>query len=769
MTEVASNSARTSRLPAELTSFVGRRHETAEVKRLLADSRLVTLVGVGGVGKTRLALRVAVDLRRAFRDGVWLVELAALENPELLPQMVAETLDIHDRSVRPTMEVLTDHLRDKQLLLVLDNCEHLLDASAVLAEILVRAAPELRILATSRQALGVPGEQTMPVPALPMPDRESAMLSTDALAQLDAVRLLAERAKAVLPGFAVTDANRETVARLCRGLDGIPLAIELAAVRLRAISVDQLLTRLEDRFRLLTVGSRAALPRQQTLRALIDWSYTLCTEHERLLWERLSVFTGGLDLEAAEQVCTGDGITPEEIAGLMIGLVDKSILVREEHDSSVRYRLLETIRQYGRDRLRESGRETEVRRRHRDWCQDLVLRAQHGWYGPDQVAWFARLRTEHGNLRTALDFCLSTPGEIEPGLVIATALRYYWIAAGSLHEGRNRLGHLLAIDTEPTPTRARALCLNARLAVLQSDFAVAAVMLDEARELGRRFDDPAVMAGAAYVSGLAALVRRDLTGALTLLGEALEGHRRTDDPMGIVNSLIYLATAHSLLGDSEEAVALFEECLTICEAQREHWFRSYALWMFGIEVWRQGDTRRGVEMERQAMRLKEPFDDRLGQALCTEALAWMAAGSGDGERAAVLLGALREIWRSFGGPLFGYLGGYHDECETAAREMLGDRRFDAAIQRGTGLTHEEAFECAMVDRMSDQRRSREPSQLTRREMEIARLVAEGMSNKEIAAALVIAQRTAEGHVEHILSKLGFNSRVQIAAWVGGQD
>ncbi|MFD1938163.1 MULTISPECIES: ATP-binding protein [Nonomuraea] len=767
--EVAAKRAQICGLSAELTSFVGRRREIAEVKRMLAGSRLVTLVGVGGVGKTRLAQRVAADVRRAFRDGVCLVQLAGLERPDLLVQTVIEALEIADLSTRPPLQVLTEHMRGKQMLVVLDNCEHLLQDCAIVAEALVRSAPDLRILATSRQALGVAGEQTTVVPPLPLPDGDLSRLSREASEESDAVRLFTERAMAVLPGFQVTDDNREAVVRICRSLDGIPLAIELAAVRLRAISVHQLLTRLEDRFRLLTGGSRVVLPRQRTLRALIDWSYTLCTEHEQLLWARVSVFSGSLDLEAVEHVCSGDGIAAEETVDLVIGLVDKSILIREEHRSGVRYRLLETIRQYGRERLREAGQEEKLRRRHRDWYLDLVLRMQKGWFGPEQVAWYARLRTEHGNLRTALGFCLEVQGEAEPGLIIASALRYYWIASDSPHEGRSWFNRLLAGDGEPTPVRAVALCVKARLAVLQSDFTMAATLLEECVELARRLGDPAITGAALYVAGFAALLQQDLPRSRALLGEALEHSRTAGDQIGVVNSMIYLAATLSALGESAQAVETFEECLTICEPRRENWFRSYALWTYGIEVWKQGDTQRALEMEREAVRLKEPFDDHLGNALCIEVLAWMSCGDGDGERAATLLGALREIWRSFGGPLFGYLAGHHEACEQSARQKLGDRGFEAAFRKGMELTPAQALEYAMREATPEPESSPRSSPLTRREMEIARLVAEGMSNKAIAAALVIAQRTAEGHVEHILGKLGFSSRVQIAAWVSRQE
>ncbi|MBN6050950.1 tetratricopeptide repeat protein [Nonomuraea sp. RK-328] len=769
MTSRGTDSWSAAGLPAELTSFVGRRHDIAEVKRLLAGSRLVTLVGVGGVGKSRLALRVAAEVQRAFRDGVCLVELAALESPGVLAQAMIEHLHIVDHSSREPVEVLAEHLRGRQTLMVLDNCEHLRHDCAVLAATLVRAAPGLRILATSRQALGAAGEQTMVVPALPVPRTNGTRPTAEPAERFDAMRLFAERARAVMPDFEITDDNRETVARICRGLDGIPLAIELAAVRLRVISADQLLARLEDRFGLLTTGSRARLPRQQTLRALIDYSHALCTDQERLLWARLSVFSGSVDLEAAEHVCSGDGIAAEEIVDVVIGLVEKSILLREEHGPMVRFRLMETIRQYGRDRLRESGEEAELRRRHRAWYVDLATRMHHEWFSPAQVTWYQRMRLEHDNVRSVLDHCLSEPGEAQEGLALAAALRFYWIAADAPREARRWLDDLLAADPAPSPARLWALGVDARIAVLQSDFAVAADLLKEYRALGRVLGDDTAQGAAAYVGGLAALLQSELPEAETLLGEALACGRAVGDDMLVANALIYLGTTRSLLGRAAEAVESFEECLSLCETRDERWFRSYTLWTYGIELWKQGDTRRAEEMERAAIRLKEPFKDPLGIALCAEALAWMAAGEGDGRRAATLLGGLEEIRRGFGGPLFGSLSVYHEACEEAARATVGARPFETAFRKGKGMTSAELVAYALRDpRREDERRS-ESSPLTQREMEIARLVARGMSNKAIAASLVIAQRTAEGHVENILSKLGFSSRVQIAAWVGRQE
>ncbi|WP_345443739.1 LuxR C-terminal-related transcriptional regulator, partial [Actinoallomurus vinaceus] len=446
---------------------------------------------------------------------------------------------------------------------------------------------------------------------------------------------------------------------------------------------------------------------------------------------------------------------------------------REEHPGTVRYRLLETIRQYGRERLIASGTEHLVQQRHRDYYRDLVARSDEAWFGPDQVACFDRLRLEHGNIRIALDYCLSAPEEVDAGLAIASRLRFYWIAAGLLHEGRRWLDALLGNDSASPAARAAGLCVHARLAVLQSDFAAAGPMLDKSRALADPVEDPVTFAQCQYVAGLAALIRHDLGGAVTLLEDSLARHRELGHPAGVANSLMYLATAYSLIGRSEEAVALFDECRRLCEARNDRWFCSYTLSVLGIEVWRQGDLKRAAELEQQAIRLKQPFDDRLGVALCVDVLAWIAADEGDPERAARLLGALREFWRLVGGPPFGYLEEYHEDCETAVRDHLGTERFDALFREGCDMSLDRATAYALhegeVRPAPFPAAKGAPSPLTSREMEVAKLVAKGMSNKEIASALVVAQRTAEGHVERILRKLGFTSRAQIAAWVAEQD
>ncbi|MFG2002956.1 ATP-binding protein [Spirillospora sp. NPDC048911] len=768
-----------------MTSFVGRRHEVAEVRRMLSGSRAVTLMGAGGVGKTRLAVRVATIMERSFADGVWLVQLADLDKPEMLVPTVLESLEIRDHSSRPPMDVLIEHLEHQRILLVLDNCEHLLHECAVLAETLLRAVPDLRILATSRHVLGIAGEQTFPVPPLLLPDPEP-----HGAAASDAVQLFTERAQAVLPEFALTDDNREVVEQICRRLDGLPLGIELAAVRLRVLSVRQLLDRLDDRFRLLTTGSRAVLPRHQTLRALIDWSHALCTEQERLLWARASVFSGGLDLEAAEAVCAGDGIAREEIVDLVVGLVEKSILTREEQPGTVRYRLLETIRQYGRERLAESGEAAELARRHRDHYRRLAAEARRRLFGPDQVAWLARLRLEHANLRTALANSLTSqadasagPEDASAGLGMAADLLYHWITSYYLAEGRRWLDRGLAASTERGEVRARALWANGWLAVIQAEPAEAAAMLAESKAIGEELGLEPVLGYVAVFAGMIAMYEQDTAKAIALYEEAVARHRSTGDPVGLALALIRLSLAHSFLGDSARAIAVGEEGIAVCEAHGEGWHKAYAQMALGIEIWRQGDTRRAAGMEQESLRFNRVLGDPLGIGVNLEALAWIAATEERYPRAARLLGIVATVWKAIGAPLSGYghLVHFHDECEARTREALGRAAFGKAFQRGAGLPYDDALAYALEERTAAAAgagpgaapgaasgRGAGSSPLTPRETEIAGLVAQGMSNREIAAAAVIAQRTVEGHIEHIMNKLGFRSRAQIAAWVGDQ-
>jgi predicted ATPase/DNA-binding CsgD family transcriptional regulator len=764
---------RVGNLPVDVTSFVGRRREVADVKGALSVSRLVTLTGMGGVGKTRLALRVAADLHRGFGDGVWLVELAGLQDAGLVGQTVAASLGFHDQSSRWSVVTLSELLTDRQLLLVLDNCEHLIDACAVVADALLRACPRLRILATSRQPLGITGEHTLSVPplSLPGPDRP---VSLEGLAQFEAVSLFVDRASAVHPGFSLDAGNQLAVAGICRRLDGIPLAVELAAGRMRALSADQLLTRLDDRYGLLTGGSRAALPRQQTLRALVDWSFELCSAAERLLWARLSVFAAGFDLDAAEEVCSGDEIPADAVLDLVAALVDKSILLTDDGGGRPRYQLPETLREYGRDRLEEYGQIGALRRRHRDWCRRLVAFAESTWFGADQVELLARLRLEHANLRAALNFCLTEPGESPTGLAIASALRFYWMISGRLNEGRHWLDRLLNCASAQSPTRLKALCVDAYLATLLGDVGAAVPLVEEARQLAEQLDDASGAAYVAQIRGLEASFHGDPAGAAQLLKEALATHRRLGDLAAIGYDQALLAAVLSVLEDDVGAAALFEECLATTESAGEFWVRALALWAVGIQACRLGDCTRATEAERQSIRLRRALDNRYGIALNLDVLAWTATVDGDAERAARLFGAAHAIMQAVGAASVssGPTGALHVEYEATAREALGDNGFARAFEHGLRVGFDQALAYALgestlprIQPTATQRATAVPGSLTRREREVAELIMQGLSNKQIADTLVMAQRTAEGHVEHILTKLGFTTRSQVAAWV----
>ncbi|MEV0201186.1 LuxR C-terminal-related transcriptional regulator [Nonomuraea sp. NPDC050691] len=802
-------------LPAELTSFVGRRQELAEARRLLSAGRLLTLTGVGGVGKTRLALRLAAETARGHPHGAWLADLAPLAAGELLAGTVAQSVGCH----RHDLEGLREHLRDKRMLLVLDNCEHLLPACAALVTELLAVGPGVRIVATSRQPLHVPGESLLEVPPLAVPAEPGAESRTgpgrpgsgpdglpgadragaaglvpaqpdpvsrsapdqaaDPGARLEAspevsseaVSLFADRVAAVVPGFRVHAGNSVAVTRLCRRLDGIPLAIELAAVRMRVLSVEQILDRIDDRFRLLAQGVRVAMPRQRTLRALVDWSYDLCSPEERALWRRLSVFSGGWDLEAAAEVCCSAELPREAVPDVLGALVDKSVVLRREDGWGVRYEMLETLRQYGEERLSESGARVALRLRHRDWCRELAARAEDEWFGPNQMRWLGRLRREQANVRAALEFCLSEPGEAWAALEIGAAMWSHRLSWTSPSEGHHWLERALAAGTAPGSARAKALWVDAWLVLLRGDAAAARPLLEECRALSERLGDEAAVAGAVHITGFAALLAGDFPRAFALLEEALARRRALGCRGHGWVTLFQLAMA-AVFMDDPRAPGLCEEVLETARRERAEWSVSYGLWIVALDRWRRGDAEAAVTMMRDAIRVKVRCHDHLGLAQCLEGLAWILAGQGRRARAAELLGAAHMVWRSIGTSLsgLGHLARFHDRCEEGLRRDLGDERFAAGFLRGSELTLDAAAAYALEDGPAPEAGDAEQEPglaalLTRREREIAELVAQGLSNRQIAEELVIAQRTAENHVENILRKLGFTSRAQvIRAW-----
>ncbi|EME56954.1 LuxR family transcriptional regulator [Amycolatopsis decaplanina DSM 44594] len=750
-------------LPAEVSSFVGRRRERVELKRLVADSRLVTVTGPGGVGKSRLALRVAAELRKGFADGVWWVELAALRDAGLLAQVVAEVLGVQDVTPRPLTDVLAEFLATRSLLLVLDTCEHLVDPCAVLVHRLLRAAPGLCVLATSRQSLRVTGECLYPVPPLTVRPQEHGALS-------DGAKLFVERARAVRANFGLIEHDTETVVRLCLRLDGIPLAIELAAAQIRAHSVRDVLDRLDDRFDLLVGGCRGGPVRHATLETAIDWSHKLCTPAERLLWARMSVFAGSFDLTAVREVCADDRLRAEDMVELVAELVDKSVLQCEEHRSGMRYRQLDTLRDYGRDRLRQAGDEEVLLRRHRDHYLCLAKKFEAHWCGPDQLDWYERLNREHTNVRAAMDFCLGDRREHLLGLELATALRCYWFGCGYVREGRHHLDRALALNPVPSPTWAVAVWARAWLLLAQGDLDAADASLAPGMAYVEQHGDTAITGWTVYVAGLAAMLRGDPIRGAELAERAANLHRCGGDPgSGLFAALSVQSISLAVAGRYDRAVAVTEEGRAACDRYGERWMRSYLSYVRALAEMGRGDPGTAVDFARDALRFKRLLTDQAGIAVTLDVLAQATAALGQADRAACLLGIAHRLWHTFGLPQLGSsaLLAASEHCEEIVRRGLGDAAYQAAFDVGAAFEFDDAIAYAL----DEQPPPPEPAPsfdgrelLTRREREVAELVAEGLTNQQIATRLVIAKRTAEGHVERILNKLGLPNRTRIATW-----
>lgn len=668
-------------LPLELNAFVGRETELTELTAALEAGRLVTVTGVGGVGKSRLAVRAAA--RSGSRDGAWLVDLTALRDPDLLDHAVVEALELTDHTKRPPRQVLLGHLAERELLLVVDGFEHLVDACASLVRDLLVHSPGLRVLAVGRRPLETEGERLFPL--APMPCPEAAALFTD-------------RATAGLPGFVLDDGNRADVMELCRRLDGIPLAVELAAGRLRALSPAQLLARLDDRFRLLTGARRDTPARHQTLRTAIGWSHELCAPRERLLWSRLSVFAGQFDLEAAEYVCAGDGLPADDVLDVLDELLAQSVLTREEGPSGVRYRMLDTVRAYGADWLAAAGEGARMRRRHRDWYLGFATWCELDWFSPRQQEIAALVDAELPNLRAALEFCLTERDETHLGQHLAGTLWFYWVGCGRLTEGRHWLDRALELDGGHEEPRLKALWVLGYVAVLQGDAVAALAALHECRDGAHHAGSAIAAAYAEHRIGCLALVTDDLPRAETLLRAALERYRE----IGELNSNVLmgqteLAMVLAFRGELAAAVELCEDVRRVCEDHGERWTLAYALYVLGYAAWTRGEAATARELLAESLDLDHRFHDLLGTVLSIELLALFTAAEGDPAEAAVLQGAASRIWTSVGLPLFGsvHFGGPHVLCERQAREALGDERYEECVRAGAALDLEAAVARAL--------------------------------------------------------------------------
>jgi len=760
-------------MPLQLTNFVGRTREKSDVTRLLASSRLLTLMGAGGAGKTRLALEVASEARVQFPDGVWLVELGPLSDPALVARTAATALGVADEGEKPVLATLVESLRSRRLLLVLDNCEHLIGAASEFAETLLRSCPEVRFLVTSREALGIAGETAWRVPSLSVPDDGSAP-AVDRVREYEAVQLFETRAQASDPGFQITPDNAAAVVQVCRRLDGIPLAIELAAARVNVLSVEDLAAKLDDRFVLLTGGSRTALPRQQTLRAAMDWSYDLLPENERALLRLLSVFAGGWTLDAAEAVCSVGAITQSDVLALLGRLVDKSLVLTDTRHGSARYRLLETVRQYARDRLVESGDAAGARRRHRDWYGAVAEQGSTMVRGPQQKIWIERLEAEHDNFRAALEWSAVDPGGAEAGLRLAASLTWFWFIGGHWREGRLRLERALARRGDAHEAALPGAMQGAAFfAWRQGDNARANELGEEGLTLCRRLDDKPNMALMLMWLGIAAIRAPDLERATALFRECVKVARGLGDAWTAALAAAQAGIVARHQGDCDRAIALHSEALAVTKQLGDGFTIVYNLRNLGHDTLQLGDYARAEGYFREGLTwgVDASYHQPWVTVECVEGMAQVASGQGRYERAARLFGAVDRLFEIIGHRRSPRDQSAMDGRIASARRGLGEATFDKAWADGQAMTLEQAVEYAVEpgepDTSSRSRQSgKEPDgdPLTAREREVVALVARGQTNREIAATLVISERTADAHVQNILNKLGFSSRAQIAAW-----
>jgi predicted ATPase/DNA-binding CsgD family transcriptional regulator len=815
-------------LPAEPNSFVGRERDLAELARMLGEVRALTLSGPGGIGKTRLALRLACELVPDYPDGAWLVELADTADPALVARRVAATLGVREEPELPLAVTLTEALRARQLLLILDTCEHVVDACAELVQRLLAGCAGLRVIATSREPLRVRGETVWRVPPLALP----GSLDGPPWARHEALRLFAERASAARSGFALAADNAEAVARLCRTLDGMPLAIELAAARIRALSVDQIADRLGDRFQLLASGDRTAPARQQTLRAAVDWSHELLSPDEQILLRRLSVFAGWT-LEMAEGICADVQIPAALVLDLMSALIDKSLVTFEnEAAGEPRYRLLDTIKEYASSRLAASGEETTMRLRHRDYLLRLVedvvaqafVRGDPPW--PERVVLYQRIAVERPNYRLALTASLER-GDAEEGLRICSAMRNPWVTYGDVSEGTEWFDRFLALPGEvPDAIRGPALVLRGDLAFEQQDYESAGRCAQAGLELCRRSGNPHE-AGALRLLAVISLRAGRRDEALATVEDAIAAARGAGNVWEEGLALSIKAAVHARQGGLREAQRNLEAALEVlrdnngwgvaqvlyglgglARAREDH---AAALRCFGeaLDLYREIDAR--PEIARclagvgwvalaqddldlcfasltESLQLSLATGQRLAVARGLEAFAALAARTSDLPRAVRLAGAARELRAAVGQARAAGDGARREDLLAPARRRLGEAVTAGLLAEGRGMTSNEAVKYAMSGGGPSEPASAgaglparplsasngssgpgAPSALTPREWEIAAMIACGLTNRAIADELVISQATVARHVANILTKLGFGSRAQVAAWMAGRE
>jgi predicted ATPase/DNA-binding CsgD family transcriptional regulator len=768
-------------LPSETSSFVGRDRELSEIRELLVETRLLTLTGPGGCGKTRLALRVAREAAGEFGNAVWWVDLASLSDPDLVTQAVARVMGVREVPGRSLLGLLIEHLESGEALLVLDNCEHLIEACAALVDALLESCPGLEVLTTSRECLRLYGEVSWLVPPLLVP--EEGARSSENLARNEAVRLFAERARAVSPGFALADENALAVARVCERLDGMPLAIELAAASIRVLSPHQILRRLDDRFLLLTSGDRTAPPRNRTLRATVDWSYDLLSEEEQTLFRRLSVFVGGFALEAAEVVCSGAGIERGAVLGLLSGLAQKSLLVvvLGGDGSDNRYRMLETIRAYTLEKLDVSGEEATLRDRHAAFFLELAEEAEPELLGPEQSKWLERLEHEHENSRAAL-LWLEEQGEVERALRLGSSLRWF---RGLFAEGHSRLSTLLQMPGAQirTAERAKALhvlgvltCRHAEYADDAGKYAEARRYQEEAlsiyRELGDKRGTAAALNELSRTIGMATNDLSTWESVRPLVEEALSIYRELGDDMhGLALTLLYTGIWNTHLGNAGAARAFLEESLGLFRELEDKMYVGTSMWFLARAQIDEGDHAAARAHLKEVLETLQPslylssryrWLNRWFFPRVLEGVAQLAAAEGEAARALRLAGAATALREAIGvGEVLSFRA-YVERSLEPARRALGEKAGAKAFEEGRALTPEEALSEARqaLGHSAEESpvRGTVRELLSTREVEVLRLVAEGLTDGQVAEKLYISPRTVGVHLRSIYRKLAVPSR-----------
>ena len=798
-------------LPLALSRFIGREQAIDDVKRALWTTRLLTLIGPGGCGKTRLALQVAGQLLDAFQDGVWFVELAPISDAALIPRTIMSALDMPEQTGRTPTDTLIDRLRSRELLLVLDNCEHIIDGCASLVLTLLQHCPDLRILATSREAFNLTGEIAWTVPRLSTIDPHT-MANAAALQTSEAARLFLDRASSAQTDFAASDRTAPAIAQICYRLDGLPLAIELAAARVRALAVDQIAARLDDRFSLLSFGDRTAPARHQTLRAMIDWSYGLLDRAEKTLFRRLAVFSGGWTLDAAETICADDDLATPDVLAVLARLVDKSLVIADKSSSIARYHFLETIRQYALEKLVEAAEVDRLRDRHLSYFIGWAEAAQPMLDTSDQLRCLEQYEADHDNLRAALDWSRTAPRLARDSLRLATACGRFWRLHSYFSEGRQRLATALAPRgaQDRTATRADALNYLAHLMYLQSDYPAMRPVAEEALSIWRQLG-AAGRSGAAYtlyllgelateegeygrapdmfaeamqlyreledVSGIgeihmqlgwAAMRVGDYPAAVDHLEKFLTLARQTGDPTLLSFAFSGLGEAAVRQGQVERAASLLEQGLTLHRERGDKWGTGTVLGTLGWVALRRRDFNRMRDWLSESISLRTETGDRGGLAWCLEKLAEAAHLQGRSEIAVEVFGAAAVLRAPIGSVIDPADQSEYGRLIAELRSTLGADAFATSWVKGEVASLNDIIAAALAepDRPLTPAVSGKdkPRGLTAREREVAALIAQGKANREIAEALVIELKTVEAHITRVLNKLGFDNRVQIATW-----